>query len=301
MAGFSPTTGIAQQILERERTRIPAEARARGARGAFQPKGITRRILERRTPTLRRRKRPPQGAGLGAIPAPTPTTPPTKPPTPPPEADLVATRSRRRSQKRFAIAAKGQGAGAMATAPRQTTSAGLLSTIGGIAGGLIGGPAGASIGAGLGSAIEGRGRQRGAGRSLVAQGPCLPGERRIGNTCVDFGAALPGGDPLSRPATGTVIEAGGQTVEGSFGIPARVPVVELREHRDCGPGMVLGKDDLCYPRAVLSRRSQFRKWRQPARPPISRRDMNAIRSLERVQAAVKRLNKAAGFKAPKRK
>lgn len=79
-------------------------------------------------------------------------------------------------------------------------------------------------------------------------------------------AFLPGGE------TGL----GGRAVAGAFGMPAIEPVIFLREHRECPKAMVLGEDDLCYPRAVLRRDSRFRKWKPGARPILTGGQRRAI-------------------------
>lgn len=114
--------------------------------------------------------------------------------------------------------------------------------------------------------------------------PCPDGKIRVGDACVAPGDAFPGGDPF-------ITGAGGQAVEGAFGMPGITPTVEQRTHRSCPEGMVLGKDDLCYPKAVLSRRSRFRKWRQPPRPKVSHADWKAIRKAERIKDKLKDLTK----------
>lgn len=87
-----------------------------------------------------------------------------------------------------------------------------------------------------------------------------------------------------------------QAVTGAFGMPAMAPFAETRVVLDCPPGMVLGKDDLCYPSAVLRRNSQFRKWRSAPRPTVTRRDERALARIDAVQKALKRLGKKAGLK-----
>jgi len=87
-----------------------------------------------------------------------------------------------------------------------------------------------------------------------------------------------------------------QAVTGAFGMPAMAPFATMRTVLDCPDGMVLGKDDLCYPSAVLRRNSQFRKWRSAPRPTVTRRDERALARIDSVQKALKRLGKKAGLK-----
>ena len=127
---------------------------------------------------------------------------------------------------------------------------------------------------------------------------CPTGMVRVGEKCVDFSAALPGGDPFVSPAT---TGAGVATV-GGFGLPALSPQGVSRIVRRCGRGMVLGVDNLCYPKAVLPGRSKFRKWRRPIRPPISRRDVRAIQLAAAAKDRVADLARDVGLKVgPKRK
>lgn len=88
---------------------------------------------------------------------------------------------------------------------------------------------------------------------------------------------------------------------GAFGLPAMAPAVVSRVHRECGPGLVLGKDDLCYPKSVLRRNSRFRKWRGAPKPPVTGADMRAIRRAARARDRVAELAQDVGFKKPKRK
>jgi len=109
--------------------------------------------------------------------------------------------------------------------------------------------------------------------------------------------------PIQLPSTPTVttpaersVGPDFQAVTGAFGMPAMAPFAETRVILDCPPGMVLGKDDLCYPSAVLRRNSQFRKWRSAPRPTVTRRDERALARIDSVQKALKRLGKKAGLK-----
>lgn len=81
-------------------------------------------------------------------------------------------------------------------------------------------------------------------------------------------------------ANGPVGEMG-QAVAGAFGMPAIVPIAESRRHLSCPPGMVLGDDELCYPKAVLRRDSKFRKWRPGRRPVLTGGDLQAISKARR--------------------
>jgi len=93
----------------------------------------------------------------------------------------------------------------------------------------------------------------------------------------------------------------GRAVEGAFGLPAFEPEEEMVPTLRCPRGMVLGQDDLCYPKAVLPRRSQWRKWRGQARPPVSAGDARAIRKANAARERVLKLAKNVGLHASKTK
>lgn len=132
--------------------------------------------------------------------------------------------------------------------------------------------------------LKGRGE---AGQQFDPQS-CPTGTVRVGKKCIDLTALPPGGDPAMFPANGVA------TV-GAFGLPALTPGSEERLVRKCGRGMVLGIDDLCYPKAVLPPRSKFRKWRRPPRAPVTRRDVVAIRRAAGARERVLELAKDVGL------
>jgi len=114
---------------------------------------------------------------------------------------------------------------------------------------------------------------------------------------------FPTSTPVQLPSTPTIttpaersLGVDFQAVTGAFGMPAMAPFAVMRTVLDCPDGMVLGKDDLCYPSAVLRRNSQFRKWRSAPRPTVTRRDERALARIDSVQKALKRLGKKAGLK-----
>lgn len=105
------------------------------------------------------------------------------------------------------------------------------------------------------------------------------------------GAPGPGGPAIpQRPGAPTSV------TQGAFGLPAAVPVGIARTVRSCGKRMVLGIDNLCYPKAVLPPRSKFRKWRRPPRVPVTRRDVVAIRRSAAAKDRVAELAKDVGLK-----
>ncbi len=129
--------------------------------------------------------------------------------------------------------------------------------------------------------------------SLVvkAEEPCGPGKFKLGTQCVSLGDVTPGGLPLFS-------DAGGELVRGSFGLPAETPTIvgfranalgEMKPIRQCRTAMVLGTDNLCYSKAILPRRSKHRKHRGDVRPPISVKQMKAMKMIGSLQDTVKEL------------
>lgn len=76
-------------------------------------------------------------------------------------------------------------------------------------------------------------------------------------------------------------DGGGQAVAGAFGMPAIVPDAESVTRLSCPAGMVLGRDNLCYPKAVLRRDSKFRKWRPGMRPILTGGERHGIAKAKR--------------------
>lgn len=98
--------------------------------------------------------------------------------------------------------------------------------------------------------------------------------------CKVFLGSEPGIDKRgSGPGTGMVLFE--DAVTGAFGMPAIRPVLEQRLHSTCPKGMVLGEDELCYPKAVLRRDSRFRKWRPGTRPILTGGEVRAIATARR--------------------
>lgn len=187
------------------------------------------------------------------------------------------------------------GLGSTSTAPRQSKTGDLGGLIGQTIGGESGGQIGTLIGEGIDALFGPKDRPvAGGGGSFAPQGsgPCGTGMIKVGNSCVDLGAALPGGDPL-------ISSAGGSPVAGSFGLMAKTPMTETRVRRNCGRGYVLGIDNLCYPKQLLPRRSKWRKWRAAPKPPVSAADMKAIRRAARAKDRVADLGRDVGLHVSK--
>lgn len=118
------------------------------------------------------------------------------------------------------------------------------------------------------------------GRRLAQQPPGIPtngGSRER--------VPLPDIDPgFVSPAEASVLR--GEAVRGAFGMPAMVPRVVGNISRNdgstgpvlrCDAGLVLGRDNLCYPREILRRNSRFRKWRPGVKPVLTGGQRRAIR------------------------
>jgi len=134
------------------------------------------------------------------------------------------------------------------------------------------------------------------GKKLAGGGCVFPARRDpISGQCKLFLGTQEGADP-------------GRATVGAFGLPALVPdVVGQITRRDgtigpilrCMRSMVLGTDNLCYPKAVLPRRSKFRKWRGDPRPAVSAGDVRAIRKAAAAKDRVLNLAKDVGLFASK--
>lgn len=192
----------------------------------------------------------------------------------------------------------------MRTSPAQYFSlGGVLKGIGqGIGGFLSGGPIGAV------SAVLGGSRP-----TITTSMPsgCPPGFRMVAGKCQPAsGLYSPTTYSTGTPAQpGQTLARGGQAVVGAFGMPAMEPdivgVVEDRNGvrqpiRRCMAGMVLGKDDLCYPKQVLGRRGKWRKHPAPAKAPVTAEDAKAIRKAASAKNRVKKLAGDVGFTCKKR-
>jgi len=176
----------------------------------------------------------------------------------------------------------------------------------GAAGGFLGGGGGRSGG----QPVSGAAKHFGHGHTgstpghdfstrsglAAGQGGCQAGRIRIAGKCVKFGAALPGGVPFTTPVGGV-----GQAVMGQFGAGLQ-PFVENRMVRECLPGMVLGKDGLCYNRSDISNKN--REWPRGRRPLGTPGEMAALAKAasfgRRMENTVKRMQKIGVLKKPSR-
>ena len=107
----------------------------------------------------------------------------------------------------------------------------------------------------------------------------------------------PGPDDVVRGPPGGEFQA----VSGAFGMPAIVPQQEMIPKLLCPSGMVLGQDNLCYPRAILRRSSRFRKHRPGVRPILSGGERNAIRIAKRAIGSAREAISGLGLTVAKKK
>lgn len=122
-------------------------------------------------------------------------------------------------------------------------------------------------------------------------GPCPSGTFRVGSQCLSPGDAFPGGDPLT-------FGAGGQMQRGAFGYLSVTPTMQSVTVHRCPPGLVLGKDNLCYEKGTI--KNSQRKNPKPPRPAISGADIKAINKAEQVRKRFKGLAGKVGMSCKKR-
>jgi len=152
------------------------------------------------------------------------------------------------------------------------------------------------------------------GRAIVDRfAPCPPGQSRGSGRrakCspdrvrpplrprldLSLAGVLPGGPPLLSFGRG-----GGQVVMGRYGAGMQ-PEEEMRRHRECLPGMVLGDDGVCYNRRDI--RNSEREWPKGRRPLGTPGEMAALSKAaafgKRMETTVKRMQGIGVLKKPKR-
>lgn len=127
---------------------------------------------------------------------------------------------------------------------------------------------------------------------------CPPGTFNVFGTCLDL---QPGGETQGEGFVVPNGSSGMSPVAGRYGPayrPSQVGTVNGRPIRRCVPGMVLGRDNLCYEKRAISRSE--RKWPKAAKPPITVGDAKAIRQADRAKKRVKKLAGDVGFSCKKR-
>lgn len=143
------------------------------------------------------------------------------------------------------------------------------------------------------------------GQDTTAKGDgCPSGYIEVDGDCLRSGMQGTAERTLPGGATGTLDDRAGDAVIGAFGQPALTPrVVGQRERKDGSmstildcivPGMVLGKDNLCYEKSCIPKK--FRKWPPARKPPVTAADAKAIRQASSAKNRVKRLAGKVGFK-----
>lgn len=88
-------------------------------------------------------------------------------------------------------------------------------------------------------------------------------------------------------------QAAGLPMLGPFGV---VPQEMQRVVRRCPPSHRLAKDGLCYPKALLAKRSKLRMWPAEPAPPITRAEGRSLATRDRTEKKIKTLGKRAGLK-----
>lgn len=182
-------------------------------------------------------------------------------------------------------------------------------SFGGLVGGLAKGlsglvPGGRSIFDAAQSLIGERGRGTnlvsGPGTGAITQfgGPCPSGLVKIGNSCVDITAALPGGRPFVQEVPAT-------RVERQRDRPSRLgggfpPMMIQSMRSDCGPKHILGDDGLCYPKRGFP--NGDRMWPRGRQPLLTGGERNAItkasRAAKKIERTTKQLQRLGMIKKP---
>jgi len=78
------------------------------------------------------------------------------------------------------------------------------------------------------------------------------------------------------------------------------PMVEVRQHRECLPGMVLGRDGLCYNKSDIKNKDRaYPKGRRPLGTPGELAALAKAASFgRRMETTVKRMQKIGVLKKP---
>ena len=149
----------------------------------------------------------------------------------------------------------------------------------------------------LGKLLRGTGGHRTVKQALLSElgfgsGPCEGGEVRdaTGN-CVQFQTTSPR----------EMQEGGFEAVAGAFGMPAFAPARRDVLTWTCPTGMVLGRDNLCYPKQVLRRDSKFRKWRPGMRPVLTGGERRGISKARRSITRAREATAGLGVTVQKKK
>jgi len=179
--------------------------------------------------------------------------------------------------------------------------------VGGVVGGVVGSIPGVSaiksiIGIGQ-TLFPGGGSQCPPGSLPNASGTCVQSIQVGGSIPGVTQMPIPGFHPqlpedIVSPSPGFGRPAG-EAVLGIYGA-ALQPAAEMRQHRICIRGMVLGTDGLCYNRGNLSNKERW--WPRGRRPLLTGGEMRAIgiasTAAKKLQSAQKRLMTLGLMKKP---
>jgi hypothetical protein len=207
----------------------------------------------------------------------------------------------------------------------------LKGATGAIGGFLTGGPVGAIAGGlgGLGVFGGGQTGSQAAKNQARAQGMGVPGTQagmptlpqvspRIGTQGIQ---ATPRGREIrinppfgGAPGVGISIQETGGNGRAGPSVAGRIggrslpfmgdigvsPAVFQRQVRVCPRGQRLAIDGLCYPKALLGKRSPFRAWPSDPAPPVTAADAKALRKVDSIRKKVRTLGTKADLKVTRR-
>jgi len=182
------------------------------------------------------------------------------------------------------------------------------------------GAVGGFLGGGIPGAASGFVRGGGGQPRAVSLRPALPRTRQL-RLCDDGRPVGPDGHchgPVAQAffhpiQTGTSIASSlvgpsrpqaaavGSAVMGRFGAGLQ-PFIETSTRRNCLPGMVLGKDGLCYNKSDISNKNrEHPKGRRPLGTPGELAALSKAASFgRRMESTVKRMQKIGVLKKPRR-
>ncbi len=206
-----------------------------------------------------------------------PPPPPRRMPRPPPPAKEPAIRLTPTRREVAQHIPAPEGSTIVSTIPpneqRDFVHKRILGAATGFVTGGLGGAAAGFLTGGSGSARF-TGSDPGAGLGITS---CPPGTvRGRDGVCERTGfraqvqQALPGG------RTGTQADIFGDAVVGFMGVPALVPAQVPSFRQQCPPGMVLGRDNLCYNKGTKGV-AAFRKWPPGTKPFLTGGEVKCIR------------------------
>lgn len=180
--------------------------------------------------------------------------------------------------------------------------------LGGITGFLTGGPGGAAVGAVTGW-FAGEGESptspgvaggTGYGAAPLATG-CPTGYVWRNGQCEKEGIVGWGQRTIPGGATGVAPYQPGYVA--GYGVPGSSPQARQQTTLRCLPGMVLGRDNLCYPKRML--RPSDRKHPPGTKPLLTGGEMKTLRKIgslqKKVQKAWTTAGKPGNRPAPKKK